>query len=159
MSELDIDVMVKGPSKQDLEIESLRTQLARANEIISALSLETDNAITLQAERNQLKRDLAKANERVRELEAHNALLMQASWEMKEGKPDAFYKIKDARNTEPSDALNKFAIEQQVEVLYSAIGDLEEIKTSLEEGIVRNSLVSAIGYLKSKAEQLRKEQE
>ncbi|MCH2058171.1 MAG: hypothetical protein MK214_16455 [Thalassotalea sp.] len=51
------------------EIETLRTQLAKANEIISALSLETDNAITLQAERNQLKRDLAKANERVKELE------------------------------------------------------------------------------------------
>ena len=50
-------------------IADLRTQLAKANETISALSLETDNAITMQAERNQLKRDLAKANERVEELQ------------------------------------------------------------------------------------------
>jgi len=65
--------------------------------------------------------ELAKANERVRELEAHNALLMQASWEMKEGKPDAFYKIKDARSTEPSDALNRFAIEKKIEAIKLAL--------------------------------------
>ena len=41
---------------------------------------------------------LAEAKQKVTELAAHNALLMQVSWEMKEGKPDAFYKIKDARN-------------------------------------------------------------
>ncbi|MFD3283954.1 hypothetical protein ACE41O_12610 [Alteromonas macleodii] len=43
MSELDINAMVKGPSKQDLEIESLRTQLAKANERVSELELENTN--------------------------------------------------------------------------------------------------------------------
>ena len=35
------------------------------------------------------------------ELKVHNELLMDMSYEMKEGKPGAFYRIKDARNTTP----------------------------------------------------------
>lgn len=65
--ELEHDLMQEAA----VEITQLREQLAKANETISALSLETDNAITLQAERNQLKRDLAKSNERVEGLELH----------------------------------------------------------------------------------------
>ncbi|AXT40232.1 hypothetical protein D1814_16905 [Alteromonas sp. BL110] len=56
-------------------------------------------------------------------------------------------------------ALNKFAIEKKIEALHSAASDLEEIKSKLGEDIVRSSLAVAIGYLKSKAEQLHKEQE
>jgi|TARA_Y100001970_G_scaffold224984_2_gene277591 hypothetical protein len=52
---------------------------------------------------------LAEAKQKVTELAAHNALLMQVSWEMKEGKPDAFYKIKDARNSTADDALAEFS--------------------------------------------------
>lgn len=52
---------------------------------------------------------LADEKRKVAELAAHNELLMRASWEMKEGKPDAFYKIKDARNTSAEDALAEFS--------------------------------------------------
>lgn len=43
MSELDINAMVKGPSKQDLEIESLRTQLAKANERVAELERKVES--------------------------------------------------------------------------------------------------------------------
>lgn len=41
----------------------------------------------------------------VERLQTHNEMLMQASWEMKEGLPDAYYKIKNIRNTTPAQCL------------------------------------------------------
>lgn len=52
---------------------------------------------------------LAEAKQKVTELAAQNALLMQVSCEMKEGKPDAFYKIKGARSTGADVALAEFS--------------------------------------------------
>lgn len=107
----------------------------------------------LESEVAQLTKQLAKANERVKELGAHNELLMDVSWQMKEGKPDAFYKIKDARNTQPSDALNKFAIEQQYiggkKLLDSIAGQYSPSEISSKVCLV----------LAQNLEQLRKEQE
>lgn len=105
----------------------------------------------VQGEREQL----AKANERVKELEAHNELLMKVSWEMKEGKPDAFYKIKDARNTQASDALKKLVFAQQIEGAFlfaEYLDGIPFVKTCSRE-------ISSFSDLVGNFEQLRKEQD
>lgn len=44
--------------------------------------------------------------EKIEALSAQNELLMQASWELKEGNLEAFYKIKHLRNCEPIHCLD-----------------------------------------------------
>jgi hypothetical protein len=101
-------------------------------------------------ELEKLKQQLAKASERVKDLEAHNKLLMEVSWEMKEGKPDAFYKIKDARNTQASDALKKIAIEQK-------ITGIQSLASYIQRVCGREYSIQSIA--ESMIKQLRKEQE
>lgn len=122
-----------------------------------------------------LQEKLAKADERVKELEKElkeseddlDAAEQQlSSYENALEEVQAVFVDSDAcplfepfnpRNL--SAWLNKFAIEKKIEVLHSAIGDFEEIKSRLGDDIVRSSLVAAIGYFRSKIDQLRKEQE
>lgn len=115
-------------------------QLAKANETIAALSLDTDNAVTLQAERNQLKRDLAKANERVKELE----------WTL--GNLDDYLSNK-----------NKFAIEKKIEAVNKVLGSerFELENRPFDFGVRVESIEIILKNLEIElnSEQLRKEQE
>lgn len=106
-----------------------------------------------------LRTQLAKANERVEELGKENSEYAKCIISISE-RVDIQDFIKNNPNYENARAqLNKFAIDKKIEVLHSAIGDFEEIKSRLGDDIVRSSLVAAIGYFRSKIDQLRKEQE
>lgn len=88
---------------------------------IRAIHLPTGTVVTCETERSQHRnREIAlqqlwdqvkdkptykELDVQVQQLRAHNEMLMQASWEMKEGVPDAFYKIKNIRNTTPAQCL------------------------------------------------------
>lgn len=144
-------------------IADLRTQLAKANETISALSLETDNAITLQAERNQLKRDLAKANERVKELELTIVAITHADetgYVNDVGFVQGWSEVCD----ETKSLLNKFAIEKKLKVLDDLLEEIqcsavvpkryEQFQEPYLEGIKH-----CIQFIECQSKQLRKEQE
>lgn len=139
MSELDIDAMVTGPNKQDLEIKQLRTQLAKANEIISKLELEglPDDYIAVPSEawREQCQHEvqLAEANKRIEELEHYNLKLANES---------------HAKSLE-IDKANKLTIEKKLEGAYAVISLLDETKDS-------KAILMANKYVR---EQLREKRE
>lgn len=144
MSELDIDVMVKGPSKQDLEIESLRTQLAKANEQLQSVC---NHNATQQPEITRLRAELAKTNERVKELELVIVAITHADETgyvddvgFVEGWSDVCDEIKAL--------LNKFAIEKKIEGAQRVL-DCGELNLSQGD----------IDTIRLIQEQLRKEQE
>lgn len=157
-------------------ISHFQSQLAKANETISALSLETDNAVTLQAERNQLRRDLAKANERVKELEQElqasdedlRTTQQQSSrFESALEEVQAVFVDSDACPLfEPFNAnnlsnwLNKFAIEQKVEgYVKGFIRGYKQCEDDTESGNWTDDEESLIDYARDFSEQLHKEQE
>ncbi|WP_278383353.1 hypothetical protein [Alteromonas mediterranea] len=116
----------------------------------------------------QLTESLAKANERVKKLEAINLELaanVEACCELVEmDMGAAIERLFEIDNTESKALLNKFAIEQKIEALDDL---LEEIKCSvvvpkryeqLQEPYLEG-IKHCIQFIECQSEQLRKEQE
>ena len=99
-----------------------------------------------------LEDELAKANERVRELEQVNLVLaanVEACCELTEMDIGAaIERLFEIDNTESKTLLNKFAIEKKIEGAYSVISLLDPAKDS-------KAILMANKYIR---EQLRKEQ-
>lgn len=136
------------------EIETLRTQLAKANERISQYESKQDDEAGLliklaktNASAVSLELELAKANERVRELEVENSIIANS--------PDfTFDAVKDFFRQE----LNKFAIEKKIEALTSLI-EHEASTFRLHNGNKRSAVFSIDIKHEIEALKLRKEQE
>ncbi len=124
------------------EIETLRTQLAKANEDYKVLFSAFQNCHD----------ELVDANERLKELEQINLELaanVEACCELTEmDMVAAIDRLFEIDNTESKELLNKFAIEKKIEGAYAVISLLDETKDS-------KTILMANNYVR---EQLRKEQ-
>ena len=123
------------------EIESLRTQLAKANEQLQSVC---NHNATQQPEITRLRAELAKANERVKELTKENLSIVNSVNK---------YSFDDAK-VDFSVELNKFAIEKKIEAI-NAVLDLGKLYTigEVDQWAIDDAKVERF------IEQLRKEQE
>lgn len=151
-------VFEKSMDEVGLRISSIRQQLAKASEENLKLEQRLKSTEELLISSND---DLAKANERVAELEAESmafrAILDQTNKHHPDtdkmyvsGFNDAMRLFEDIYLGEPHHALNKFAIENQIESFSKWLCEVKFM-----EGLsARDVIDSAVEY----QEQLRKEQ-
>lgn len=143
------------------EIETLRTQLAKANERISQYESKQDKGADLliklaksNASMASLELELAKANERVRELEKGNRACAIAIRELiARGDIEPLMVGNEALDK----IVNKFAIEKKIEALTSLI-EHEASTFRLHNGNKRSGVFSIDIKHEIEALKLRKEQ-
>ena len=93
--------------------------------------------------------ELQKENQ---ELKAHNELLMDASWRLKEGEQDAFYDIKSVRSSTPKQSL--------ADIQANAIKKVESLfamkhESIIEYGLTESDCIQVEAWLCSYVDKLR----
>jgi hypothetical protein len=88
------------------------------------------------------------------EMAAHHESLMLASWELKEGKPDAYYKVKSCRSTLAKDILAIRDLEQQAKGVDRVL-ELQAYSCMNESAIMAQDIHGLLASLRNQAKQAK----